>query len=226
MHHCNRKLQYLRCGGHYETMHRTNMTKRNDAPNPRRDAGRPRGAPIVDAVLSATLHALACDGLAALSVDSIAVAAGVNKTSVYRRWPTRDLLVVAALERVLENATAQMPDTGSLESDLVTLLQPVCGLLESPLGSALLHAATIHSNASPIQKIARKQLRRGAPSARKMFTRAIERGEATAACDPRALLGMLVGAILHRVLLEREAASERWLRGILSQALRGVTPRS
>jgi AcrR family transcriptional regulator len=191
----------------------------------RRDAGRARGAPIVDAVLAATLTVLGRDGLEALSVDAVASEASVNKTSVYRRWPTRDLLVVAALERVLEQATAELPNTGSLQSDLMTLMLPVCGLLDSPLGLALMHASTLQANASPLQQIAKKQLRRGAPAARQLFARAIARGDAAPDIHPRVVLGMLVGAVMHRVLLERAPANEAWLRELLLQASHGTSPR-
>ena len=75
----------------------------------RRDAGRARGAPIVEAVLTRTLEELAQAGLEGLSVERIARRAEVNKTSVYRRWPSRGELVAAALEQVLSGMTAHKP---------------------------------------------------------------------------------------------------------------------
>ena len=60
----------------------------------RRDAGRARGGePIVDAILEHTLADLARAGIDGLSIDRIARAAAVNKTTIYRRWPTREGLV-------------------------------------------------------------------------------------------------------------------------------------
>src|SRR5258707_2197699 len=64
-----------------------------------RRTGRPKGGSdaIVRAVLEATLRQLGDRGFAGVSVDEVAKAAAVNKTSVYRRWPSRSALVLAAL---------------------------------------------------------------------------------------------------------------------------------
>src|SRR5690242_7791444 len=97
---------------------RTIAPRKKPAATPRRrDAGRPRGQPITEAVLDRTLEELASFGVAKLSVSRIARAADVNKTSVYRRWPTREALVAAALERVHERLASQLQDTGSLRGD-------------------------------------------------------------------------------------------------------------
>jgi AcrR family transcriptional regulator len=190
----------------------------------RRDAYRAHGAPIVDAVLSATLQVLAEVGVEALSVEQVAARAGVNKTSVYRRWPSREALVIAALERVLVSASQYIPDTGTLRGDLLALLTPVCALLASDLGRALLHAATSKSVADGVTRLAQKQIRSGAKPLRQMFARAATRGEVRKEASPRLVLGMLVGAILHRVLLEQAAPNEKWLKELLAVAELGMLP--
>ena len=50
------------------------------------------------AVFDATLRLLAEGGYGALSMDAVAAAAGVNKTTVYRNWPTRAALILVAAE--------------------------------------------------------------------------------------------------------------------------------
>src|SRR5690242_1375933 len=97
-----------------------------------------RSARIVQAVLDATLDALGRTGYGALRVDDVASAAGVNKTTVYRRWPTRADLVVAALGRL---AAAPSPaDTGTLEGDLVDTLAQTTSLRATPGGRSALRA--------------------------------------------------------------------------------------
>ena len=56
-----------------------------------------RSARVVSAVLRMTLEVLGQEGYAGLRVEDVAARAGVNKTTIYRRWPTRADLVVAAL---------------------------------------------------------------------------------------------------------------------------------
>ena len=192
----------------------------------RRDAGRARGAPIVEAVLNRTLEELAASGLEGLSVERIARSAKVNKTSVYRRWPTREALVAAALEGVLDGVAAQAPDTGSLEGDLLGLLEPVAALLGQPMGQAVLRAAMAESSASSVAALAARKLQDQARSpVRAMIAKAQARGEWRAGVNGRLVLGALVGAIIHRAMLEHGALSRRWLRELVDLALHGVSGR-
>jgi AcrR family transcriptional regulator len=192
----------------------------------RRDAGRARGAPIADAVLTRTLEELATAGLAGLSVERIAQAAGVNKTSVYRRWPTREALVAAALEGVVEGAAAHVPDTGSLRGDLLGVVRPIAELLRQPVGQAVARAALSEVSASSIAEIAARGLEqqaRGPVGA--LFERAVLRGEWRDGVKGEQVIFMLVGAILHRAMLERAPLTKRWLESLVDVALYGVLPR-
>ena len=76
--------------------------------------GRPRDASIDDAVLDATLHRLARDGFAGLSLASIAAEAGTSRPAIYRRWPDKESLVVDAVARL---AQVEPPDVGASPFD-------------------------------------------------------------------------------------------------------------
>jgi AcrR family transcriptional regulator len=83
--------------------------------------GRPRNQAIDEAVLQAALQALARDGLSGLSLTRVAVDAGTTRTAIYRRWPTRVALAVAAVARL---AQADAPAvTGDPFVDLVAELE-------------------------------------------------------------------------------------------------------
>ncbi len=192
----------------------------------RRDAGRSRGEPIVDAVLLHTLEELASAGLAGLSIERIAQRAEVNKTSVYRRWPTREALVSAALERMLGEVSSQIPDTGSLRGDLLGLLAPVCELIGSDLGKAVLRAAVTHSAPTGVSELALQQIKNTSKPLRAVMARARARGEWRAGADPRQVVFMLVGAVIHRALLEHAPLSRRWVSKLIDLALEGVKPRT
>ena len=96
-----------------------------------------RTAQTSQAILDATLSALAEVGYAALTLDGVAVRAGVHRSSVYRRWATKDELIVDA---VLASAARDVPtpDTGSLRGDLHAFAQAVTANLTSPIALALL----------------------------------------------------------------------------------------
>lgn len=191
----------------------------------RRDAGRPRGAPVVDAVLMHVLEELAVSGLDGLSVERVAKKAEVNKTSVYRRWPTREALVAAALERIAESVSTTAPDTGSLRGDLVGLLEPVLELLGQPMGRAVLRAAMAESAAQNVAALAARKLEAQAMGpVRELVRRAKARGEWRAGVGGEVVLGALVGAAIHRAMLEHAPLSRRWLLTVIDLLLPGLAP--
>ncbi|MDO9019824.1 MAG: TetR/AcrR family transcriptional regulator [Deltaproteobacteria bacterium] len=195
-------------------------------PRPRRDAGRPRGAPIAEAVLAHTLAELAAVGVEGLSVERIARAADVNKTSIYRRWPTREALVAAALEGVAAQVTAQLPDTGTLRGDLIALVVAVAGLFATPLGRGLLRAALTESAAEEVAALAARQLGRGGHGlARTVVARARSRGEWADGARGEVVVNALVGAVIHRAVLERGALDGRWRGALVDAMLYGALPR-
>jgi AcrR family transcriptional regulator len=94
-----------------------------------------RGAPIVRRTLDSALVELARVGYAALRVDDVATRARVNKTTVYRRWPTKEALVVAALLSIAErHASLEVPDTGSLRGDLLEVARRRLAFMQSREG--------------------------------------------------------------------------------------------
>ncbi len=193
---------------------------------PRRDAGRPRGAPVTEAVLSRTLEELAAVGLEGMRVERIAARAEVNKTSVYRRWPTREALVAAALEGVLASFSTAMPDTGSLRGDVLALVTPIAEFLASDTGRAVLRAAMASSSALAVADVAARAVEGGGrgPLA-SLVRRARRRGEWRRGVAPTLLFGSLVGAVIHRVMLEHGAVTPRWLASLVTLHLDGVHPR-
>lgn len=153
---------------------------------------------------------LAAHGPEGLSVQRVAERAEVNKTTVYRRWPTRDALIDAALERVLAEASA-LPPTGSVRGDLGQILNYVVELLESPGGRALLRAAMAEEGGGGLPSV---HGRLGLES----------RDEGQAGRDgalPTAAF-MLVGTVIHRVLLERRLADAAWQERIVDLLVSGL----
>ncbi len=81
-----------------------------------------RATRVVTSVLEATLQELARLGYQALRVEDVATRASVNKTTIYRRWPTKGDLVIAAL-REGSRALDFMPDTGTVRGDMLSMLE-------------------------------------------------------------------------------------------------------
>ena len=88
--------------------------------------GRPRDPATEDAILRAALDGLAELGYDRLSMDEIAARAHAGKGALYRRWPSKAALVVAALLAWREKAApVTVPDTGSLSGDLAAMIAAV-----------------------------------------------------------------------------------------------------
>jgi AcrR family transcriptional regulator len=178
---------------------------------------------VVRRIFDVTLTELASAGLAGLSVPEVARKAGVNKTSVYRRWPTKEELVKAALESSLEH-TRDLPDSGSFEADLSELLARVVEFVSSPRGSALLQTLFLDSHDRSLSSLAKEAWAEAAGEAPQLIVkRAIERGELAPTADVEMLLFTAAGAVLHRVFVERGPADAAWTRRLISLLLEGVS---
>lgn len=99
-------------------------------------AERRRGAVLEKAILRAAAEELASGGYAGLTMDRVAKRAGTNKNALYRRWPNRAALGLAAY-RQLASDSVEAPDTGSLRSDVLELLRGANQHWSSPLGEVL-----------------------------------------------------------------------------------------
>src|ERR1700741_160653 len=108
-----------------------------------------RSARVREAVLKATLHAVAEHGADPVRIGEIARQAEVHETSIYRRWPTKEHLVLDALLDYSE-ATLPIPDTGSLRGDLVEFATEVTAYLASPLGTTLAGAMAVPGDDDPL----------------------------------------------------------------------------
>ena len=190
---------------------------------PRRDLGRPRGQPIERAILAATLSELAAVGLDGLSVPRVAAAAGVNKTTVYRRWPTREALVAAALQAALHETAEAIGDTGSLRGDLSSLVHLVAARLDSAEGRALVRAGLSEQAAEVVGALSQDPVVREQAELMAVITRAAARGEwDPCRHPPDAVLAMLTGAVMHRVLMERQPVTPQWAEAVVDVVVRGL----
>ncbi|WP_280444125.1 TetR/AcrR family transcriptional regulator [Nocardia brasiliensis] len=102
---------------------------------PQEQPMRRRGAALEEALLRAAADELLESGYAGLTMDKVAVRAGTNKNALYRRWPNRLALGIAAYRQL--TTAVQAPDTGSLRDDALSLLRGANRHWSSPLGGIL-----------------------------------------------------------------------------------------
>jgi AcrR family transcriptional regulator len=175
-------------------------------------------------VLERTLEDLAAHGISGLSIERIARAAEVNKTSVYRRWPTRGALVAAALERVASDLVRSSSDTGSLRSDLLAMANGIAALLSEPLGRELARAAFAADAEPELAALATRQLS-GSTAAGEIVERARARGELRTDVDASLLLDLVAGSLLHHTMIMQRSPSKKWIESLITAIVHGVSPR-
>jgi len=105
-----------------------------DLPRPSR-GGRPRDPSRDGVIRAAILRLLADVGYGALTMDAVASEAGVGKATIYRRWRTKQDLVVDTISD-LNRAEAKLEDTGSMEGDLRAMLRQMVSMIGGPTGAA------------------------------------------------------------------------------------------
>jgi AcrR family transcriptional regulator len=185
--------------------------------------GRPRSEQVERAILRAAADLLAERGLAAMTIEDVAALAGVGKTSIYRRWSTKGTL---ALDAFLADflASQPVPDTGSLESDLIAVLRAwVRTARETPTGRALTDLVA-QAQSDPELAIAWRDRVVGPTRAqhRKVFERAIARGDIPAASDVDVLMDLLFGPAYHRLLHGHLPLSDRFIRRLVAVIVAGA----
>lgn len=133
-----------------------------------------RGSRIVDSVLAATLAELSAHGYAAFTIEGVANAAGVNRTTIYRRWPDRASLMGAALQPLLARYDG-IPDTGSALGDLSAVMRTVRDNLLSAEGRAFSEA--VKANAEELREVLDAATQRALRPFREVLSRAAMRGD-------------------------------------------------
>ena len=180
-----------------------------------------RGEPIVHGVLTAALEELARTGYRALRIEDVALRAGVNKTTIYRRWPTKIELVRAALASSAQNRLVA-PQTGSLRSDLVVLGRTFVDLASSPEGQSVIRMMVAEGSDPEVADL-EKALRatfEAIPEA--ILASAVARGELTPNGDHQVLLDAFIGAIHHRIFMMNEPVTDDFLARLADVLLLGA----
>ncbi len=181
----------------------------------------PRVARTRDVVLRAATELLSEDGSAGFTVDRVVARSGVAKTTIYRHWPTKDDLFMAAVT-CFEQAV-EVPDTGSVRGDLVACL--------SHLGDELAHEQWSKSLPAMLERAEhdanlavrwRVICRQKSTPLRLIVERAQERGEIRAGIDVELILAMLAGPLFYRRLMLHARTTRAQVETIVDRALGGL----
>ena len=206
---------------------------RDDTPPPHtsdtRKRGRPRDPRVHDAILGAARDLLHEAGPAAVTMEAVAQRAGVGKPTVYRWWPNRHAVAMAALmdagpapdrpRSKSRHATARRRPLDDLERQLLV----VADTLASRTGR---HVTAMIAAADPNTEVA-KAFRHHFVLARRsegrlMLEQAVQRGELRADLQIDVALDQIYGALFFRLLLGHAAVDGTFVCALVAQALAGL----
>lgn len=202
----------------------TKTLRSKAAPVVRRRPGG-RSQRVGEAVSAVVVERLVAGGLDAVSVGEVAQRAGVNPTSIYRRWGNREALVTAVLLAEAEGALT-VPDTGSLRQDLYRYLQDGARFIASPFGGALLQLAATALSRPDLERFRDTYVAGRLAPIKDMLARAVERGEIRPGTDPVWVLESLVGPLFARRLFTARPLDASLMSASVDQLLAALEART
>jgi AcrR family transcriptional regulator len=188
----------------------------------RRPRGRPRDPLTDERITAAAADLLLRRGFDRTTVDEVAAVAKVGKATVYRRWPSKEDLAVAAMESLYGTELPE-PDTGSIRGDLQESYRTVLAFVNTPRGAAFLRTSIVESvRDDRIASLYRASTERREALHRASFARAIERGEVRRDLDVDSAVQWLGGLLASRVITRRPMPTLADVDGLVDFTLRGV----
>ena len=195
----------------------------SSAPGTRRPGGRTGRNRA--AIFEATLAELAVRGYADLSFEAIATQAGVHKTTIYRRWRSKDQLVAAAFMAAAERQL-EVADTASIDRDARTLARSVAATLAQPVVAAAVRATLSATSSEVRHQIARRFWASRLAAVGPIITRAIQRGQLPEGSQPADIIAAIAAPLYFRLLVSAEpltaAAADAAAAAALAAARAGV----
>jgi AcrR family transcriptional regulator len=165
------------------------------------------------------------EGLAALTFERVARAAGVSKTTIYKWWPSVGALALDGYFHNVEDVLA-FPDTGDIRADITTQLHHFVEIMtRTPAGRLL---TELIGQSQTDLHLADEYRRLYSSGRRKLaadrFRRAQQVGQIRSAVDVQVLVDQLWGAVYHRLLIPDEPVSADFADALIGNLFDGISP--
>jgi AcrR family transcriptional regulator len=184
---------------------------------------RGRAAEVVERILRATGEELSRVGYAALRVEDVAARSGVNKTTVYRRWPTKPELVAAAVRELM--AQRDDIDTGNLREDLRASLLALLAMGGQPLGQGVMRIMQTERADPEVDALTRTLRTEQRALRRAMVERGIARGDLKTSLSPELVVDLVTAPVLNRAMTFGELVDASYVDAVLDVVLAGLAAR-
>lgn len=186
-----------------------------------RAPGRPRGPDTDQHILDAAFRLMAQQGYVRMSMDAVAAEAGVTKPTIYRRWPSKIELAMAALRAYCDASRPAV--VGEIRTDLIAEMEHFRRAISRPYGMSLYGTVLAEEHETPELLAAFREYlvapRRRA--LRAILDAAQARGELRTGADPGLAVNMLVGAFYAQYVAGNPFAAD-WSEKLVDALLEGL----
>jgi AcrR family transcriptional regulator len=190
---------------------------------------RPAGAAVLQesvtaAITSAMFDQLAEVGYARMSMDAVARRAGVGKAAVYRRWPSKQAMLVDLVEAATLRNLPEVPDTGSLAGDVRGFLDVIVEQAADPRTRRIALDVLVETTRTPelaaaLQDVVAKPRRTAAAT---VLARSIGRGELPAGLDRELGLDLLISPLIMRLFVAADQVDDAYLARLTKVVVTGL----
>ena len=190
-----------------------------------RAAGRPRNPEADQAILGTALRLLVEQGYDAMSIEGVAAAAGVGKTTIYRRYPGKRELVIAAITSIAASLGAT-DGSGNARNDLRAFFRQTIDVVSRDgLGFAMVGTLLAKEREDPelLALFRARVIRPRVEIARRILAQGIERGELRPDTDVDIVAQVLAGAVFAGRIIG-VAEDDPWLDHVFDTIWRGIAP--
>lgn len=174
------------------------------------------------AVIAATAEELLESGYEGLSLAKVARRASVHHTTVYRRWPSKNRLV---LDTVIDltRERVPLPDLGDVRSDLRVYFRTMAEAYAERRGAAFVRALVEIADEAEFANELREYWQNRFLVAEELVARAVGRGELPGNTEPWGLVELIAGPMWMRLLMTRMPVDEEFLGRAIERAIRAVS---
>ena len=193
-------------------------------PRKTRGPGRPRSLASEEAIISATSRLLRERGFSGLTLSRVAARARASKSTIYRRWPTKEHLIVAAFDRW----PALTPhDSGDVLEDLMDLYeQSMRNLRRGGLKGVMPKLVAARAEDPELAEVLDPLVERRYDPVRTILKRAVERGQLPRTTDIELAVHLIMDITAARLYFTSSNASRPVIRKVFQVLLKGLGARS
>jgi AcrR family transcriptional regulator len=187
-------------------------------------AGRPPSARTQQAILEATRELLADGGVQRLTVEGVAARAGVAKTTIYRRYRSKDELALAVLVDMVEHVAA-VPDLGDTRAEFIAFLHRAVKILRSTLMGRVMQGlvSDLATNPELARAFRERVVALRVAELQRLIERGIARGDLRPDADYQLVNELLFGPVYYRLLLSGAPLDDDLAERVVSAVLPAFT---